>query len=668
MPKHGLGCTARTLAGVGVLWLVFAAQPTLGASVSPRLQNAARASTLEVVSKKPGEDQVTYEKPLPFELLPFYIRSDAYMPIGTAFCIGRNRYVSAAHVLGAGVESQYGAPKLRDRKGKVYEIDQVLKYSTLEDFAVFSLKDPPDTPALPINRAPRINHTVFAVGDALGEGIVIRDGLFTSETPEEIDGRWKWIRFSAAASPGNSGGPLLDESGRVIGVVLAKSPAENLNYAGPIARVLDAPEGRGKVEARTSFSLDFMPDSVVSNFSGEFPLPASYEEFSRQLISLINREYDQSKSELLKVAGETLFPKGEGSQALLYTQYRARDPRLVLKRDGRWDAEEVYVSSTVELPKNGSIDVGGAAGSRILRLWTPDGVSVGDLFRDSRKYMDLALKGLRFTRTVVSQSIKITSLGAAREESEFVDSWQRKWQLRSWALPFWDSVVVSLSLPVPGGCVSLVRVTPTALEYGTVDEMKMLADLIYVSYEGTLDSWSEFLAMGAWQPAAFSKIRIAFQYGKFFQYRSPRFELEITPALANITGKSVLALNLSYFVDHGVAVWDVAGLGFHEEEDAQNYVDVLRRPHPPDSLGRDFHNEWSKLVRRQSPYDSVTFPEERSMLIGTSVTADAGPERPIDPEAGVAYEVKCAAAAPADGKAMLARERRVLEGLKILEH
>jgi serine protease Do len=79
---------------------------------------------------------------------------------------------------------------------------------------------------------------VLAVGNAFGEGVVIRDGLYTSATDEDQDGRWKWIRFSAAASPGNSGGPLLDGDGKVIGIVIGKSPNENLNYSLPIARVL----------------------------------------------------------------------------------------------------------------------------------------------------------------------------------------------------------------------------------------------------------------------------------------------------------------------------------------------------------------------------------------------------------------------------------------------
>ena len=90
------------------------------------------------------------------------------------------------------------------------------------------------------------------MGNALGEGIVIRDGLFTSETPEAQDGRWKWIRFSAAASPGNSGGPLCDASGRVIGIVIGKSPNENLNYSLPISLVLDAEESKGALRAESA--------------------------------------------------------------------------------------------------------------------------------------------------------------------------------------------------------------------------------------------------------------------------------------------------------------------------------------------------------------------------------------------------------------------------------
>jgi serine protease Do len=207
----------------------------------PKIQ----AATFEVVAAKPVNDPLTYEKPLPLELLPFQERNDKYFSIGTAFAIGNNRYVTAGHVLQIGIGSLWGPPALRDASGHVYAIDKIEKYSLQQDFVVFSLAtQPANAAALEVNTSPALNEVVYAVGNALGTGVVIRDGLYTSDTPEDQDGRWKWMRFSAAASPGNSGGPLLDKDGKLIGIVLMKSANENLNLRAADRR---DPEGAGSL-------------------------------------------------------------------------------------------------------------------------------------------------------------------------------------------------------------------------------------------------------------------------------------------------------------------------------------------------------------------------------------------------------------------------------------
>jgi serine protease Do len=108
------------------------------AAVSPQLQQPIRVSTFEVVMKKPEKDTATYEKPLPMDLLPYRERTDAYQSIGTAFSLGHNTYVTAAHVLGLGIDSQYGKPELRGSDGTVYAIDRIERFSLHEDFVVFS--------------------------------------------------------------------------------------------------------------------------------------------------------------------------------------------------------------------------------------------------------------------------------------------------------------------------------------------------------------------------------------------------------------------------------------------------------------------------------------------------------------------------------------------------
>jgi serine protease Do len=100
------------------------------------MQRAIRDATFEVVLKKPEHDPLTYEKPLPLDLLPFVERNDAYRSIGTAFSLGHNTYVTAAHVLVLGVDSQYGPPQLRGPDNKVHSIERILKWQLRRGTAV----------------------------------------------------------------------------------------------------------------------------------------------------------------------------------------------------------------------------------------------------------------------------------------------------------------------------------------------------------------------------------------------------------------------------------------------------------------------------------------------------------------------------------------------------
>src|SRR6185295_7280583 len=142
---------------------------------------------------------------------------------------------------------------------------RVLKFSAHQDFVVFTARGITAQPLTATGTA-TVDAPVFAVGNALGEGVVIRDGLLTSMTPEDQDGRWKWLRYSAATSPGNSGGPLLNAAGQVIGVVIGKSPNDHLNYALPIEHVLSAGSEAG-IDVRVPLRVPVLRDSIVSRYT-----------------------------------------------------------------------------------------------------------------------------------------------------------------------------------------------------------------------------------------------------------------------------------------------------------------------------------------------------------------------------------------------------------------
>ena len=80
---------------------------------------------------------------------------------------------------------------------------------------------------------------VYLIGNSLGEGTCITSGII-SEKQRAMPGLdYPYIMTDAAANPGNSGGPLYNEAGEVIGVLVAGiDGAKGMNYAIP-ANIVD---------------------------------------------------------------------------------------------------------------------------------------------------------------------------------------------------------------------------------------------------------------------------------------------------------------------------------------------------------------------------------------------------------------------------------------------
>jgi serine protease Do len=559
---------------------------------------------VEVILTKPVHDSLTYEKPLPLDLLPFVIRNDHYLPIGTAFAIGPNRYVTAAHVLRAAAESSFGTPLVRGPDGRPREVQSILAFSMREDFAIFSVQPGTPNAFLDVKQQRSIGTGVYAVGNALGEGIVIRDGLLTSETPEERNGEWNWLRFSAAASPGNSGGPLLDSRGNVIGVVLGKSPNENLNFALPIDRVVHASSKSGRIDFRQSFRLPIMSATTLATLQTDFALPESCGDFASKLAQVENDFFDKAEAQFLEENGGAIFPHGTGSEKLLTTTYSEKMPSVITQQDdGTWDAPEAAGITTGSLPGGGVIQYGTSAGWVVVQVQKPEDVTVKSLFSDSKLYMDMVLKGVKQTRQVADQAIRITSLGPAKQEEWLMDSYGRKWQLRVWPLEFADAAVISFALPKPNGFAALILLIPSGLMHATIGQGKYITNLIYTSYAGSLRDWSAFLTEKDRLPDAFDRVRIDAQYDHSFRYLSSRVNLTFGGFIQNIKPDSWLTLSFAYFRDGKRVVWDVGSIVISEDHKGSSTVDVRRLVQPPANSTSDAKAEWAQMINREGSYD-----------------------------------------------------------------
>jgi serine protease Do len=461
---------------------------------------------------------------------------------------------------------------------------------------------------------------VFAVGNALGEGVVIRDGVFTSETPEEEEGEWKWMRFSAAASPGNSGGPLIDQAGRVIGVVLRKSESENLNYALPIERVTATREGEGRLGGRVSIRVPMFDASETSEVHESIPLPRAPTEFFDNVSKLTRQQIEQGKHSLLDHNRDRLFPNGSKSSQLLHTGLFAPFPRVIREsQDGLWRANAEQ-TQTLQLDHNGFVEIYRG----FVRLRRTDDVNLATLYGDSKLYMDLLLKGYAVRRQVGSESVKVTSLGKARWSSTHTDIHGRTWQINSWDEPWADAVLLTMSLPTPEGYVTLIGSMPSGYRQAAIDADAMMTDYLFVSMGGTLWQWQEFLTQKNVAPRVFSDLKIAIDPDHRVEFHSHRSNLIVTSDLVPLSRDALLWLKFNFFKDAKRVVWDVSALAVEESSQKHNWAEFWRISQPDADLPESFQSHWQKLQQREFPFNSLVNNVSGAMRISTTADAPSG--------------------------------------------
>ncbi len=158
---------------------------------------------------------------------------------GSGFVIAENGLVlTNSHVVGK-------AKRLSVILNNGLEIEgEVLRVSERRDVAL--IKIPVRAPAvLPLRtKLPAPLEKVYVVGTPVIEGLksTVTTGIVSALRQDEPTGL-DFIQSDAAISPGNSGGPLLDEGGNVIGISVSSyviGDSQNLNMFIPIKSALDA--------------------------------------------------------------------------------------------------------------------------------------------------------------------------------------------------------------------------------------------------------------------------------------------------------------------------------------------------------------------------------------------------------------------------------------------
>jgi hypothetical protein len=270
----------------------------------------------------------------------------------------------------------------------------------------------------------------------------------------------------------------------------------------------------------------------------------------------------------------------------------------------------------------------------------PDDVPLETFYGDSKLFMDLILKGGGRYREIGPESIKITSLGKAFEDYRFTDSYGRIWMVRTWLIEYNDRKVVTFSLPVPGGCIIMMRTDQTgSADQGDIPDLKVLSGFTYVSYFGTFKEWQEFLSMKSLLPSLFSTLDIQIENNKMFRYKSKRFSLSYGPEIMKISENSDLRLHFGYFQEQSRTVWDVTEIGIAEDKFNQIGYTVSRVMKPPKELGDEHQNHWENMVEDRFPYNRSAYHKDKVTIISTTYRRGGKLEKGDGPSRSVLYTV-----------------------------
>lgn len=150
---------------------------------------------------------------------------------------GKSILVTNFHVVSDGWINGDRSVKVR-RGDRTYD-GTIIDVAEANDLALIQVTQMLPTLALSGQR-PRVGDAVLALGSPLGLGGTVTSGIVSAfRTIDAVS----YMQFSAPISPGNSGGPIIDESGKVVGVAVIKfvgTGTEGLGLAIPIDRMCDS--------------------------------------------------------------------------------------------------------------------------------------------------------------------------------------------------------------------------------------------------------------------------------------------------------------------------------------------------------------------------------------------------------------------------------------------
>ncbi len=137
--------------------------------------------------------------------------------------------------------------QVRLKSGEIFDQVELLGFDRRRDIAALRISGH-GLPTLPIAKADaaKAGGNVYVVSHAGALSWTATAGILSAtRLSDEVPGAgsgYRVLQFTAAVSPGSSGGALVDGQGNALGLVIGSTEGQNLNFAVPIESVLGLSE------------------------------------------------------------------------------------------------------------------------------------------------------------------------------------------------------------------------------------------------------------------------------------------------------------------------------------------------------------------------------------------------------------------------------------------
>ncbi len=167
---------------------------------------------------------------------PYLSKMETKHGSGTGFVVSSDGYlVSCAHVVEGATDVEVVLNDI-EYKGRVIALDKKNDLALLRinatDLPVLALAD-----SEAVQLAQEVRAVGYPISDIVGESVKVTRGSIAGILDDNTAGKGKLFQVDASLNPGNSGGPVVNEIGEVVGVASAKivlDEVTNVGFAVPI--------------------------------------------------------------------------------------------------------------------------------------------------------------------------------------------------------------------------------------------------------------------------------------------------------------------------------------------------------------------------------------------------------------------------------------------------